>query len=74
LFLYFKLTVYSSFFIQGAALVLILLGWLKITPQKNYRIWVEICSQVLNGLFTIPVSIVLYSIYFIGLTTSLFFF
>ncbi|KAA1121140.1 hypothetical protein PGTUg99_018363 [Puccinia graminis f. sp. tritici] len=38
----------------GAALVLILLGWLKITPQKNYRIWVEICSQVLNGLFTIP--------------------
>ncbi|KAA1100105.1 hypothetical protein PGT21_029648 [Puccinia graminis f. sp. tritici] len=37
----------------GAALVLILLGWLKITPQKNYRIWVEICSQVLNGLFTI---------------------
>ncbi|POW00691.1 hypothetical protein PSTT_12979, partial [Puccinia striiformis] len=38
----------------GAALVLILLGWLKITPQSNYRIWVEICSQVLNGLFTIP--------------------
>ncbi|WAQ89221.1 hypothetical protein PtA15_10A645 [Puccinia triticina] len=38
----------------GAALVLILLGWLKITPQENYRIWVEICSQVLNGLFTIP--------------------
>ncbi|POW19608.1 hypothetical protein PSHT_04515 [Puccinia striiformis] len=23
-------------------------------PQSNYRIWVEICSQVLNGLFTIP--------------------
>ncbi|PLW13611.1 hypothetical protein PCANC_16318 [Puccinia coronata f. sp. avenae] len=38
----------------GAALVLILLGWLKITPHEKYRLWVEICSQVLNGLFTIP--------------------
>jgi len=38
----------------GAALVLILLGWLKITPQEKYRLWIEICSQVLNGLFTIP--------------------
>ncbi|MBW0492770.1 hypothetical protein O181_032485 [Austropuccinia psidii MF-1] len=37
----------------GAALVLILFKWIKITPEKNYRIWVEICSQILNGLFTI---------------------
>ncbi|EGG10939.1 uncharacterized protein MELLADRAFT_115346 [Melampsora larici-populina 98AG31] len=37
----------------GAALVLILLKWIKIEPIQHYRIWVEICSQILNGLFTI---------------------
>ncbi|KAG0144946.1 hypothetical protein CROQUDRAFT_672018 [Cronartium quercuum f. sp. fusiforme G11] len=33
--------------------VLILLKWIKIEPLHRYRIWVEICSQILNGLFTI---------------------
>lgn len=37
----------------GAALVLILLKWIKIEPIQQYRIWIEICSQILNGLFTI---------------------
>lgn len=37
----------------GAALVLFLLGWIK-TPNKHWKDkWVEICSQIVNGLFTL---------------------
>ncbi|KNZ50259.1 uncharacterized protein VP01_451g1 [Puccinia sorghi] len=49
------ITIYAILVVfWGAALVLILLGWIKIKPKEKYRIWIEICSQVLNGLFTIP--------------------
>lgn len=36
----------------GAALVIILAGWI---PMKKHTqdVWVEICSQILNGLFTV---------------------
>ncbi|KAJ9091285.1 hypothetical protein QFC21_007274 [Naganishia friedmannii] len=38
--------------VWGAALVIILAGWTPMT-KNTQDIWVEICSQVLNGLFTV---------------------
>ncbi|KAK4690078.1 hypothetical protein P7C73_g67, partial [Tremellales sp. Uapishka_1] len=37
----------------GAAIVLFLLGWIKTGSQNQKDIWVEISSQVENGLFTV---------------------
>lgn len=37
----------------GAAIVLFLLGWIKTGSSENKDIWVEISSQVENGLFTV---------------------
>jgi hypothetical protein len=38
--------------VWGAALVIILAGWTPMS-KNTQDIWVEICSQVLNGLFTV---------------------
>ncbi|KAJ9115729.1 hypothetical protein QFC24_006912 [Naganishia onofrii] len=38
--------------VWGAALVIILAGWTPMT-KRTQDIWVEVCSQVLNGLFTV---------------------
>ncbi|GMK55853.1 hypothetical protein CspeluHIS016_0209090 [Cutaneotrichosporon spelunceum] len=37
----------------GAAIVLFLLGWIPTSSKNTQDIWVEISSQVVNGLFTI---------------------
>ncbi|CAD6568158.1 MAG: hypothetical protein TREMPRED_004307 [Tremellales sp. Tagirdzhanova-0007] len=37
----------------GAAIVLFLLGWIKTGSKNEKNIWVEISSQVENGLFTL---------------------
>lgn len=37
----------------GAALVLFLLGWIPTSDKWWQDRWVEICSQIVNGLFTI---------------------
>ncbi|OCF31246.1 hypothetical protein I316_07032 [Kwoniella heveanensis BCC8398] len=37
----------------GAGIVLFLLGWIPTSSKERKSVWVEICSQVENGLFTI---------------------
>lgn len=37
----------------GAAIVLFLLGWINAGSKEQNDIWVEISSQIENGLFTI---------------------
>jgi hypothetical protein len=37
----------------GAALVIILAGWIPMPNKWWQDRWVEICSQIVNGLFTI---------------------
>ncbi|KAJ9098261.1 hypothetical protein QFC21_004590 [Naganishia friedmannii] len=37
----------------GAALVLFLLGWIKTGSKNTKDVWVERCSQIENGLFTV---------------------
>lgn len=37
----------------GAAIVLFLLGWIPTNSKNTQDIWVEISSQVVNGLFTV---------------------
>jgi hypothetical protein len=37
----------------GAAIVLFLLGWIPTSSKNQQDIWVEISSQVENGLFTV---------------------
>lgn len=37
----------------GAAIVLFLLGWIPTNSKNTQDIWVEISSQVTNGLFTV---------------------
>ncbi|KAK6909033.1 hypothetical protein I203_103043 [Kwoniella mangroviensis CBS 8507] len=37
----------------GAGIVLFLLGWIPTSSKYRQDVWVEICSQVENGLFTV---------------------
>ncbi|WVQ79534.1 hypothetical protein IAT38_001633 [Cryptococcus sp. DSM 104549] len=37
----------------GAAIVLFLLGWIPTNSKNTQDVWVEISSQVVNGLFTV---------------------
>ncbi|WVF68829.1 hypothetical protein IAT40_003602 [Kwoniella sp. CBS 6097] len=37
----------------GAGIVLFLLGWIPTSSKERKSVWVEICSQVENGLFTV---------------------
>ncbi|RIA82784.1 hypothetical protein C1645_787616, partial [Glomus cerebriforme] len=37
----------------GAALVLILFDWIKLGSEKKKAFWIEIFSQILNGIFTV---------------------
>ncbi|BEI84861.1 hypothetical protein CcaverHIS002_0502620 [Cutaneotrichosporon cavernicola] len=37
----------------GAAIVLFLLGWIPTSSRNTQDIWIEISSQVVNGLFTV---------------------
>ncbi|WVQ96361.1 hypothetical protein IAU59_003466 [Kwoniella sp. CBS 9459] len=37
----------------GAGIVLFLLGWIPTSSKERQNVWVEICSQVTNGLFTV---------------------
>jgi hypothetical protein len=41
----------SSLVFWGSALVLLLAKWIHLDSQVTQDFWVEICEQILNGVF-----------------------
>lgn len=50
-----KLTfwLFVAIVISGAILFMVMVGMVKITPKSQSDLWIEVNSQILNGIFTL---------------------